>query len=73
MRSQRDFEFTSHGSVWSIRAVSDEAKDFAEENFAVEGWQGAPHYFMTDHRAARALIRQLHEEGWNCRYHGRID
>ena len=66
-----DFEFTSHGSVWNIRAVSDAAKEFARENLPVESWMGVPENFTTDHNAARALLIQLADEGWKVRYIGR--
>jgi hypothetical protein len=71
---ERDFEFTSYGTVWNIRAVSDAAKDFAEVSFPVDqGWQGFPTNFMTDHGTARILLEQLAQEGWNCRYQRRED
>jgi hypothetical protein len=59
-----DFVVTSYGSVWNIRAESNEAKEFAKENLPVEGWMGSPTNFTTDHRAARDLIDQLSNEGW---------
>jgi hypothetical protein len=60
-----DFEVTDQGSVWSIRAVSDAAKDFARKNFAVEGWQGTQENFWTDWRIASNLAERLASEGWN--------
>jgi hypothetical protein len=59
-----DFRFTSFGSVWKVQAVSPEAKAFAEERFSVEGWQGRPTNFNTDHRPARELAYRLIDEGW---------
>ena len=60
-----DFRVTSFGSVAQVEALSPAAKDFAKEHFAVEGWQGVPHLFMTDWRPARDLAEQLLGEGWN--------
>jgi len=60
-----DFSVTSFGSVWSIVAVSEAAREFAIENFPVEGWQGSPTNFSTDHRAARDLCERLADEGWS--------
>jgi len=59
-----DFEVTNNGSTWNIRAVSFAAKEFAEENFHIDGWQGSSDNFATDHRAGRALANQLISEGW---------
>ena len=59
-----DFVFTSHGSVVTVEAVSDAARELAEDNFPVEGWQGIPTNFTTDHRAAINLLNQLCNEGW---------
>jgi len=59
-----DFSITNHGSVWNIRAVSPEAIAFAQDCLAVEGWQGSPENFTTDHRPARDLVERLINEGW---------
>ena len=60
-----DFQVINYGSVWQIRAISDAAKTFAEENFPVESWQGIPADFMTDWRPARDLVERLLDEGWS--------
>ena len=62
-----DFTFTNHGSVWTIRAVSEEAKIFASENLAVESWMGNAHHFTTDRRPASILVDQLIAEGYEVR------
>jgi hypothetical protein len=59
-----DFTFTSHGSICTIEATSEAAEIFAEENFAVEDWQGIPQHFTTDHRVALDLRDQLEAFGW---------
>ena len=59
-----DFQVTNHGSVWTIRAVSPEAVAFAQDQFAVESWQGISENFTTDHRAANDLVNRLIAEGW---------
>jgi hypothetical protein len=63
-RAMTDFRITDCGSVCQVEALSPAARDFAKENFAVEGWQGLPHVFMTDWRCARDLAEQLLGENW---------
>ena len=60
-----DFEFTEHGTVWTIEAISDEAISLANDNFGVADWQGIPTRFTTDHRPAIALADKLIGEGWD--------
>jgi hypothetical protein len=60
-----DFRIIDHGSVVTVMAVSDAAKDFAEENFAVPGWMGSPHRFTTDHRPAHMLVEQIMDQGFD--------
>jgi hypothetical protein len=57
-----DFTYTNHGSVWTIRAASQEAKEFAERHFVVEDWQGARDYFTADWRPAKRLIERLRDD-----------
>ncbi len=64
-KRQQDFLATDHGTVWNIRAVSDAAQIFAEENLAVEDWQGTPDNFTTDWRPARDLCAQLAATGFS--------
>ncbi len=68
-----DFQFTEHGTVWTIEAVSDAAITLANENFGIESWQGTPVRFTTDHRPAIALADKLISEGWSvgvsCTFH----
>jgi hypothetical protein len=59
-----DFVFTSHGSIVTVDAHSDDAIDFARENFPVDAWQGAPEHFQTDWRVAAELCSRLASEGW---------
>lgn len=59
-----DFRFVWFGSVVTVEAVSEAAKDFAEENFPVDSWQGQPTRFTTDWRPAQALAERLASEGW---------
>jgi len=62
-----DFEIIDYGSVYTIRAKSHEAKEFARENFPVAPWQGCAEDFQTDWRAARDLYRRLWDFGWEIR------
>lgn len=59
-----DFRITNHGSVCSVSALSDDAKAFAEENFAVPDFCGTPIHFTTDARPAALLMEQMQEQGF---------
>lgn len=59
-----DFSVTSHGSVLSIKALSDVAIELANSSFPVEPWMGKPTDFTTDWRAGRELCQQLADEGF---------
>jgi hypothetical protein len=65
--------FGEFSTCWTIEAASDAAKEFARENFPVEGWMGVPEHFTTDWRPARDLCAQLADEGFNvcCKQAGR--
>jgi hypothetical protein len=65
-----DFVATNYGTVWGLRAVTNVAKEFAAENFKVDGWMGSPTNFKTDWRAGRDLADQLAGEGWNVEMSG---
>lgn len=54
--------FGQFSTVWSIRAVSEAAKEFARDNIPVEDWMGTPESFTTDWRPAREICRRLAEE-----------
>lgn len=64
MTMQADFIVSTHGSVWTIEAVSDAAREFAEEHLEVPGWAGIPTHFTTDHRPARDLCERLDADGF---------
>jgi hypothetical protein len=59
-----DFIVTDCGSVMTIKAVTEHAKEFAEENFCVEAWMGHPGHFTTDWRVATELAQQLRVDGF---------
>jgi hypothetical protein len=63
-----DFVVTSFGSVVSVKAVSEEAREFANANLPVDGWQGNPTDFYTDWRPGVALGEQLQDEGWAVKF-----
>jgi hypothetical protein len=54
-------------SALRVGAVSEAARIFAEENFAIEDWQGIPSDFVADWRPARDLVEQLVADGFNVR------
>jgi hypothetical protein len=60
-----DFIVTDCGSVMTIKAVTDAAKEFAEENFLVESWMGHPVHFTADWRVATDLAIQLRADGFD--------
>lgn len=64
-RREADFLVSSHGSVWTIEALSDAAREFADEHLQVEDWMGIPTNFSTDHRPARSLCERLEADGFN--------
>jgi hypothetical protein len=59
-----DFKVRDCGTVWQIEAVSEEAKQFAQENIAVPSYLGEPHAFYADWRPARDLVEQLADQGF---------
>jgi len=63
-----DFTAANHGTVWTIKAVSDEAKSFADTNFAVEDWMGVSSNFTTDWRPARDIANNLEAAGFEVEY-----
>jgi hypothetical protein len=64
-RKDADFLVSIHGSVWTIEALSDGARAFADETFEVPGWAGVPTHFTTDWRPARDLCERLEADGFN--------
>lgn len=64
MTHEADFLVSTHGSVWTVEAMSDAARAFAEEHLAVEGWMGTPINFTTDWRPARDLCERLDADGF---------
>ena len=60
-----DFLVHNFGTVCTIEARSEHAKEFADENFVVEGWQGVPTHFTTDWRPAQNLCERLTADGFN--------
>lgn len=63
--SNADFRFVAQGSVCLIEALSEPAREFAEENLHVEGWMGRPTRFQTDYRVGYHLTIRLMEEGFD--------
>lgn len=65
--SAPDFTITSHGSVATLEAVSDEGQAEFDEKIApdLEGWQSAGRYgFSSDWRAIEACVDQLRQNGF---------
>lgn len=59
-----DFSFHNHGSVVTVIAESDSAKEYAAEHFTVEAWQGTPEHFACEYRYALDIHNCVIEEGF---------
>ena len=59
-----DFQIAEHGSIISIKPVSDTARKWIEENVAFEPWQWLGGALCVDIRCARDLIDEIAAEGF---------
>lgn len=60
-----DFHVTDCGTLWRFPPLSQAAKDFCDEQLAIEGWQWLGRSFCVDHRPARALVDFIEAEGFS--------
>lgn len=63
-----DFTLADHGTVATITAASEFAKNEFDAAIrpSLEGWQiSGPHSFTTDHRAAQSCVWQLENAGFS--------
>ena len=58
-----DFLVTNHGTLFTFLAVSEAAKEFAEEAFADAMTFGKDNY-VVEHRYADFIIEDLQEKGF---------
>jgi hypothetical protein len=59
-----DFQIADHGSIISIKPVSEAARTWVDENVLSEPWQWLGDALCVDIRCARDLINELAAEGF---------
>ncbi len=60
----RDFLIADHGSIISIRPISNAAMKWIDENVASEPWQWLGGALCVDHRYARDLTDEIAAAGF---------
>ena len=60
-----DFQIADHGSIISIKPVSEAARAWVEENVVSEPWQWLGGALCVDIRCARTLIDEMAAEGFD--------
>jgi hypothetical protein len=59
-----DFQIADHGSIISIKPVSEAAHTWVDENVVSEPWQWLGGALCVDIRCARNLIEEIAAEGF---------
>lgn len=59
-----DFQIADHGSIISIKPVSEAARTWIDENVVSEPWQWLGGALCVDIRGARDLIDEIAAEGF---------
>jgi hypothetical protein len=59
-----DFQIADHGSIISIKPVSEAARSWVDENVVSEPWQWLGGGLCVDIRCARNLIDEIAAEGF---------
>jgi hypothetical protein len=59
-----DFQIADHGSIISIKPVSEAARTWVDENVVSEPWQWAQGALCVETRFARDLIIEIEEAGF---------
>ena len=59
-----DFQIADHGSIISIKPVSEAARTWVDENVVSEPWQWLGGALCVDTRCARNLIDEIAAEGF---------
>jgi hypothetical protein len=59
-----DFQIADHGSIISIKPVSEAARTWVDENVVSEPWQWLGGALCVDIRCARDLIDEIAAEGF---------
>jgi len=59
-----DFTIADRGSVFLIRAVSEAARRWLDENIVAEPWQWVDGALAVDHRFARDIVAEITDAGF---------
>ena len=59
-----DFQIADHGSIISIKPVSDAARTWIDDNVVSEPWQWLGSTLCVDARCARQLIDEIDAAGF---------
>ena len=59
-----DFKIADHGSIITIRPVSEAARQWLAENVLSEPWQWLGGALCADHRLARDLVEEIVAAGF---------
>jgi hypothetical protein len=59
-----DFHISDHGSIITIRPVSEAAHQWLDENVAAETWQWFGGALCAEHRFARDLVDEIAAAGF---------
>ena len=60
-----DFLIANHGSIITIRPVSEAAQQWLDENVVSEPWQWLGGALCVDHRCARDLVTEIAAAGFD--------
>jgi hypothetical protein len=58
-----DFSLTNHGTIFTIEPVTQQAKDWFDENVPTEGWQWMGSACSVEPRCIEPLVEGILEEG----------
>jgi hypothetical protein len=59
-----DFQIADHGSIISIKAVSEAARSWVDDNVISEPWQWLGGALCVDIRSARTLVDEIAAQGF---------
>ncbi len=63
MRKRADFEVRGGGTVYTVRPVSREAREWTDEHVQLESWQWLGGAFAVEHRYLDDLIDGIRGDG----------
>ena len=61
-----DVEFTNHGTLVTILPLTQEARDWIDDNVAVEGWEWLGGALCADPRCAFDICQAMQVDGLTC-------